>query len=56
MLSDGSLAWRQMTVNMVKDPQTDTVTGFAYFTDIDTRKRKEIDLLYKAEHDSLTGL
>lgn len=56
VLSDGSLAWRQMTVNMVKDPQTDTVTGFAYFTDIDTRKRKEIDLLYKAEHDSLTGL
>ena len=49
-------AWRQIAVNMERDPATSTLTGFAFVTDIDIQKRKELDLQHKAEHDPLTGL
>lgn len=51
-----STAWRQIAVNMERDPASGMLTGFAFVTDIDAQKRKELDLQHKAEHDPLTGL
>lgn len=48
--------WMRATNNLVRDTANGDVKALTYIKDIDQEKRMQIDLKYKAERDSLTGL
>lgn len=50
------IMWVSSTSNLLTDPATGDVKAFIYVRDIDERKKSELALRYRAEHDVLTGL
>lgn len=52
----GTIVWARCTMNLFEDPFTGDVIGYSYTEDVDQEKKKELALIYKAEHDSLTDM
>lgn len=52
---EGDFIWVRCTFHLYEDPHTGDIRGYAYIEDIDSRKKAELALVYKAEHDSLSG-
>lgn len=55
-LQTGEYIWVKAITNLVKDTITGDIKGFTYIKDIDKKKKLELELTYKSERDSLTGL
>lgn len=51
----GDYVWVRCTMHLFEDPQTSDLRAFAYIESINNEKLRELDLLYKAQHDMLTG-
>ncbi|MEG0470299.1 MAG: sensor domain-containing diguanylate cyclase, partial [Longicatena sp.] len=47
--------WVSCSLHLFEDPDTADIKAFSYVQNIDGEKKRELELLYKAEHDSLTG-
>lgn len=52
----GNMIWVSCTTHIMEDTTTGDVLSFHYVLDINAEKSKELALVYKAEHDTLTGL
>lgn len=52
----GKDMWMQTTLHVIPDSATGELKGFMYVTDIDKKKRKELELMRRSEQDSMTGL
>lgn len=52
----GEFIWVRCSVHLFEDPSTGNVRGRTYVENIDIEKRKEIELIYKSEHDALTAV
>lgn len=48
--------WMRCTVHLFEDLDLGHIRGFAYVENIDIEKKKELELLYKSQHDMLSGL
>lgn len=53
---DGQEMWLQTAMRLVVDSISNDVKGFMYVTDIDKKKREELELTRKSEQDSMTGV
>lgn len=51
---DGTDMWMRTTMHLIEDSLTGELKGFMYVTDIDRRKREELELLRKSEQDPMT--
>lgn len=56
LLRNGEYIWVKAITNLVKDTITGDIKGFTYIKDIHKKKKLELELTYKSERDSLTGL
>lgn len=56
LLESGEYAWVSAVTNLLKDEKTDDLIAFVCIRNIDRRKRRQLELEYKAERDALTGL
>lgn len=56
ILSSGEYIWCRAVTNLARDAESTDIHGFTYIKNIDTKKRRQLELQYKAERDSLTGL
>ncbi|MEG2939543.1 MAG: diguanylate cyclase, partial [Oscillospiraceae bacterium] len=54
--SSGEYIWCRAITTLVRDAESGDIHGFTYVKNIDTEKRRQMELQYKAERDSLTGL
>ncbi len=54
--SSGDYIWARATATLVRDEETAEIKGFAYLKDIDEDKRRQLELKFQAERDSLTLL
>lgn len=52
----GPVGWVRCTLHLLRDPFTQDIKGIAYIKDINKQKKKEIEMQYRAERDSLSGL
>lgn len=52
----GEFIWVSYTMHLFEDPKTGNVRGRVYIEDIDEEKKAELALIYKSEHDLLTGI
>ena len=52
----GEYIWVRCNFHLFEDVKTNDLIGYSYMEDIDEEKKRELDLIYKAEHDALTGL
>lgn len=52
----GNLIWVSCTMHLLQDIQTNDIKGFSYIENINEEKCKELELIYKSEHDVLTEL
>lgn len=52
----GKYIWICCTMHLFEDPQNGDIRGFSYIEKIDEEKKKQLELIYKAQHDQLTGL
>lgn len=52
----GKFIWVSCTMHLIEDIQTNDVKGFSYVENINEEKCKELELIYKSEHDVLTEL
>lgn len=48
--------WRRCTLHLFEDPEFGYIRGFAYIEHIHETKTKELELLYKSQHDLLSNL
>lgn len=53
---DGTQRWYNWLVNLVQDPETRDLMGYAYLRDITGNKMRQLALQHEAERDPLTGL
>lgn len=53
---NGNYIWVRYITNFVCNPETGDIHGITYIKDIDIEKKSHLELLFKAERDSLTGL
>lgn len=53
---DGSVFWALTIVRLIRDVATGEQKGIMYVKNIDTEKRRELDMLQKAEWDGMTGV
>lgn len=51
----GDLIWVSCTMHLLEDSKTRDLKAFAYVENINTEKLNELRLIFKAEHDELTG-
>lgn len=56
LISHGDYKWMRVLIVLDKDLRSNDVKGFMQIKDIDTEKKLQIELQYKAERDFLTGL
>lgn len=56
LCGNGRDIWMRTALHMVLDSVSNEYKGFMYVTDIDRRKREELELTRLSEHDSMTGL
>lgn len=52
---DGNPVWVSCTMHVLEDPATGEVKAFSYIQDINERKLKELELVYRSERDSISG-
>ncbi|MEG0838899.1 MAG: diguanylate cyclase [Hydrogenoanaerobacterium sp.] len=52
----GEAVWVACTMHLYEDPHTGNLRARAYVEDIDAEKKTELALIYKSEHDLLTGV
>lgn len=52
---EGEYIWVRCTVHLFEEPQSGDIKGYSYIEDINDEKKKELALIYRAEHDLLTG-
>lgn len=55
-LPEGKSVWMRTVIRLYMDKTDEHLKGYLYVFNIDEDKRKEIDLQYRAEHDSMTDL
>ncbi|MEG2668169.1 MAG: diguanylate cyclase [Lachnospiraceae bacterium] len=55
-VSEDEYIWCRAITNLARDAKNDDILGFTYIKNIDVEKRNQLELQYKAERDSLTGL
>lgn len=48
--------WIKTSLHLVQDSITNDIKGFMYVIDIDKKKKEELELTYKSEHDPMTGI
>lgn len=53
---DGESRWFSCVMNLSEEQDSGDICGVCYIHDINDSKVKEIELIYKSEHDSLTGV
>ncbi|RZS94241.1 diguanylate cyclase [Cuneatibacter caecimuris] len=53
---DGKMRWHNADMHLFKDQVLGDLKGYFYLIDIDNRKREELELIRKAERDSLTDV
>lgn len=51
----GNFIWHRCALHLFEDPDSDDIRGFAYVNKIHSEKKKELELIYKSQHDMLTG-
>lgn len=56
LISDENYTWMHVLIALVKDTHSNDIMGFIQIKDIDTEKKQQLELQYKAERDFLTGL
>ncbi|MEG0094408.1 MAG: diguanylate cyclase, partial [Erysipelotrichaceae bacterium] len=56
ILPNGNYVWCRAITNLIKDNKTGNIHGFTYVKNVDEEKRSQMELLYKAQRDPLTGL
>lgn len=56
LLENGKYIWVRAIIHLAADMDTGDIKAFVCVKDIDAEKKKQIELQYKAERDSLTGL
>lgn len=56
LMPNGGYIWVSAVTNLLKDVVTGDVKGFCYIKDINEHKKIQLELKFKAERDSLTGL
>lgn len=56
LCENGRDIWMRTALHMVLDSVSNEYKGFMYVTDIDKRKREELELMRLSEQDSMTGL
>lgn len=56
LMPDGQYIWVNAVTNLVRDVTTGDIKGFSYIKDINENKKVQLELRFKAERDSLTGL
>lgn len=56
VLEDNKFVWVCNTLQLFQDKKDDDIVGYAYIENIDDEKNKELELIYRSEHDLLTGL
>ncbi len=55
-LPESKPVWMRTVIRLYMDKTDKNLKGYLYVFDIDEDKRKELDLQYRAEHDSMTEL
>lgn len=53
---DGTNMWMRTSLHLVQDSVSGELKGFMYVTDIDRKKREELELMRRTEQDPMTGL
>lgn len=53
---NGNYIWVRCALHLYEDPETEDISGYFYIENIDKQKQAELVLVYKSEHDMLTGL
>ncbi len=56
MLPDGGVRWVRVTLDLSESPTSADIEAYVMFEDIDEVKRAELNIIERAETDSLTGL
>ncbi len=56
VLDDGSKIWIHCSVQLVTDPYTKHIKMHMALSDVTEKKLKQLNILYQAENDGLTGL
>lgn len=51
-----SYLWVNATMHLFTDEHTGEIKSFCYVEKIDEQKKRQLELLYKSQHDQLTGL
>lgn len=52
----GEFIWVRCMLHLFLEQSTNNLQGHAYIENINAEKQKQLELIYKAEHDPLTGL
>lgn len=52
---DGDLVWVSCTMHLYEEPLSGDIKGYCYVQDIDAQKKEQLALIYKSQHDALTG-
>lgn len=55
-IGDGVTKWRRITIRLIPYPDSNDIKAYLMLQDIDEEKRKEIELVTKAQQDALTGV
>lgn len=56
LIDSGEYVWVSAVTNLVRDEKSGDLIAFVCIKNIDMKKRRELELEYKAERDALTGL
>lgn len=51
----GDFIWMRCIMSLFEHPQTKNLTAYSYIVNIDQKKKEELKLIHKAEHDALSG-
>ncbi|MEG2774288.1 MAG: diguanylate cyclase [Acetivibrio sp.] len=54
--TDKEYIWCRAVTNLARDTESGDICGISYAKNIDSEKRRQLELQFKAERDSLTGL
>lgn len=53
---DGTTTWMLTTLRMIFDTASNEIKGFMYVSDIDRKKREDLEMMRKSECDPMTGV
>ena len=53
---DNTLRWLRLTVELIEYPDSSDIAAYLLYEDIDAEKREELEIIRRAETDSLTGV